>query len=328
MMRTVYILLLRMHPAAFKQRFGDEMLGIFDESAEKGPLMVDLVRSLMRQRMLRPRETPFPVTATADGVPLFYSGEREIPPTSALMRGAVVAFFLFGSISLVMSHRWKQAGLMVGSHHPSPSNILPARADAQPVADLPTEVKVKPYVSRPSIAPYFRLLLVLGALDADEDNAISAAEIENAPAALRTLDRDHDGILSAEECGLKPDARLDAMGLGRARLNFMRIHPVLAALDVNHDGVISESEIRNSAAALRTLDANRDGKLMLGELLPDRPTAMAAGIMEMFDRNGDGRITRDEMPAAFAEGLLDRADEDGKGFVTEEDLVRELMRRK
>ena len=42
---------------------------------------------------------------------------------------------------------------------------------------------------------------VLAALDANHDQVISAAEIANAPIALRALDQDHDGKLTAYECG-------------------------------------------------------------------------------------------------------------------------------
>jgi Ca2+-binding EF-hand superfamily protein len=238
----------------------------------------------------------------------------------------ILGFVLF---FFMMSYPWKQMSLIVGSHHPSPSHILGARTEAVPVADLPAEVKLKPYPFHPPISPYFRFLLVLGALDADQDNVISAAEIENAPAALWTLDKNHDGKLTAEECGLKPDANLDPMALGRVRLTFMRVHPVLAALDTNHDGEISESEIRNAAAALRTLDANGDGKLVENEIRPDRAVLMASNIMLDLDANGDGRISPDERKGAIAvrlRGILDRADREAKGYVTEEDLVREFYR--
>jgi hypothetical protein len=320
-MRWFYILLLRLHPAPFRWRFGDEMLAIFDESSEKASLVADGALSLLRQTMLRQPSFAFSPTTAPDGVPLFYSAEAEIPRLSALMPGALVALLVFGLFSAVMSHRWRQTYLIVGSHHPSPSHLLGAHTDAQAVTDLPAEVKVNPYPFHPPVSAYFRFLLVLGALDVDQDNVISAEEIENAPAALWRLDKNHDGMLTAEECGLKPDENLDPLKLGSVRLNFMRIHPVLAALDANHDGVISESEIRNAAAALRTLDANHDGKLVERELLPDQAIAMAAGIMEMLDKNGDGKITKDERRGAFAAELLDRADRDGKGYVTEEDLV-------
>ena len=218
---------------------------------------------------------------------------------------------------------------IVGSHHPSPSHILGAHTEAQPVADLPSQVKLEPYPFHPPISPYFRFLLVLGALDADQDNVISAAEIENAPAALWKLDKNHDGKLTAEECGFKADSRLDPMQLGRARLAFMQIHPVLAALDTNQDGEISESEIRNAAAALRTLDRNGDGKVVEGEVRPDRAVLMASNLMLTLDANGDGKISKEERKGALAvrfRDILDRADRDAKGYVTEEDLVREFYR--
>jgi hypothetical protein len=49
----------------------------------------------------------------------------------------------------------------------------------------------------------------------------------------------------------------------------MRLNPVLAALDADHNGQISAAEIQNSPAALKTLDKNGDGRLVADELLPD-----------------------------------------------------------
>ena len=47
--------------------------------------------------------------------------------------------------------------------------------------------------------------------------------------------------------------------------------PIIAALDANHDGVIDETEIANAPAALKTLDKNGDGKLTMDELMGPRP---------------------------------------------------------
>ncbi len=49
------------------------------------------------------------------------------------------------------------------------------------------------------------------------------------------------------------------------------VPPLVAALDANHDGVIDETEIANASAALKTLDKNGDGKLTMDELRPPRP---------------------------------------------------------
>jgi hypothetical protein len=47
--------------------------------------------------------------------------------------------------------------------------------------------------------------------------------------------------------------------------------PLMEALDVNHDGVIDADEIANAPAELKTLDKNGDGKLTQDELRPQRP---------------------------------------------------------
>src|SRR5262249_364459 len=136
--------------------------------------------------------------------------------------------------------------LIIGSRHPRP-NLLPVSrasiAEVQPT----TEVKVEAPSDDPLraiAARYFNRIRVLWGLDVNADLAISAGEIAAAPVLLLKLDKDHDGNLSPDECGFT---------IGDP-VQFMRNNPVLAALDRDHDGVISEAEIRNSPAALRSLD--------------------------------------------------------------------------
>jgi len=47
--------------------------------------------------------------------------------------------------------------------------------------------------------------------------------------------------------------------------------PLVAALDANHDGVIDADEIANASKALKKLDKNGDGKLTQEELRLPRP---------------------------------------------------------
>jgi Ca2+-binding EF-hand superfamily protein len=189
----------------------------------------------------------------------------------------------------------------------------------------------------PSI--YFRVIRVLGVLDADHDGVISAAEIANAPASLRSLDQNHDGTLSPGECGqafadnpaksARIEAKLDPQFLKRARLDFMRSHPVLAALDADHNGEISASEIQNAPAALKGLDKNGDGRLTQDEILPD-PVVFAVAVIMRLDENGDGQISKDERSTELAgryRDFLDAADQNKDGVVTEEEVTNELRRR-
>ena len=49
----------------------------------------------------------------------------------------------------------------------------------------------------------------------------------------------------------------------------MQLMPLYIALDKNKDNKLSESEIANAVAALRTLDKNRNGVIDTEELAPD-----------------------------------------------------------
>jgi len=106
MIRFIYACLLRMHPARFRRRFGEEMLWIFDEAAAErrtAPLFADAVLSLWRQWTLRSEFWHQPDTANRvvpDGVPVFYVGEGDTPRTGALIHGEVRDWRCGGSTGL------------------------------------------------------------------------------------------------------------------------------------------------------------------------------------------------------------------------------------
>jgi len=179
-------------------------------------------------------------------------------------------------------------------------------------------------------AMYFRVILVLGALDADHDGIISPSEVANAPIVLRGLDLNHDGKLTPDECGQGPgDASIRGDVAEHARIEFMHLNPVLAALDADHNGEISAREIQNAPTALNALDKNDDGKLTQDEVLPD-PMANAVGFVMRLDANGDRKISKNERSGELArryQELLDAADQDKDGVVTEGELITEIQRR-
>jgi D-alanyl-D-alanine carboxypeptidase len=106
--RLFYRCLLRLHPAAFRREFADEMLWIFDQIAEKqrtAPLFADAAASLARQWVLRgawgklPAADAVPVPATATfawehiGVP----GARL--PFSRMIQGSAAAMVFLAVLS-------------------------------------------------------------------------------------------------------------------------------------------------------------------------------------------------------------------------------------
>jgi collagen type III alpha len=172
------------------------------------------------------------------------------------------------------------------------------------------------------------------ALDADGDGIISAAEIANAPAALKKLLKNGADHLTMEDLrpprreggpegggpggpqgggdqkrqkrgdGPRPDGAPGAGGppggpaggpqggpesavspggpgaggpQGGPGGGHRPVPPIIAALDANHDGIISADEINNASAALKTLDKNGDGQLTEDEYRPKRPQGGGPG---------------------------------------------------
>ncbi len=339
-MCRAYQVSLYAYPPDFRRRYGREMLQLFrdrvrDVVRARGlaglpglalHCVSDWLRTTLREGVASMNSSvpvPTPPDRIYDGVPAFYTCGSEIPRPAALVHGGFLSIATFVAVSLLIGIGGAHQPWLIGSHHPSPSHLLPARTEAEPV-DIDTEVKARPYPEQPPVSPYFKLMLVLAALDANRDNVISTEEMANAPAALRTLDTDHDGKLSPEECGAHLGDAPDPAAAGKA---FMRIHPVLAALDSTRNGEISALEILDSTASLKTLDANGDGRLTENELLPDPATSAALRLMAALDKDGDGSLSMNERSGEIGtrfRDLLDRADRNRDGVVTEEELMAEF----
>jgi hypothetical protein len=265
MLRWLYARLMDLHPAAFRERFAEEMSEIFERERAPVRLLADAALSLWRQWMLR-TEFHHPAAPASFGLI-----EPYRPHPAAFVYGGLMTIGVFWFVAAAMNHATVPR-FWIGVHHPSP-HLLPVRRSSVEGAELSATVKVRPEPEdplRPIAAKYFKIIRVLDALDADQDLIISQWEITTAPGALRRLDRNHDGKLSAEECGFYLGGEVSSEAVERARTLFMRENPVLAVLDSNHDGEISASEIDHSAAALRTLDQNGDGSLEAFEILPRR----------------------------------------------------------
>ena len=134
---------------------------------------------------------------------------------------------------------------------------------------------------------------------------------------------------------------------------FMRMVPVMTALDADGDGEISAAELVEATAHLKKLDVNNDGKLSPEELRPNFPAGpggfggppggpggfpggpggfggppggggangeeLATRLME-FDADKDGKLTSEELPARM-QGMLTRGDADKDGKLTKEEIL-------
>jgi hypothetical protein len=82
MLRSLYRFLLALHPAAFRQRFAGEMLGIFDEASETGgaaSLLADASLSLTRQWLVRSGLWMWAAASIAGLVPLLLAFGSFLP---------------------------------------------------------------------------------------------------------------------------------------------------------------------------------------------------------------------------------------------------------
>ena len=340
MLKTCYSLLLRLHPAPFRQSYEKEMLAIFDDVAAcEGVLglFIDAAVSLFRQWVLRPefrRTATGAVVAVASGdVPLLASLESYTMRPAVFLIGCLLSVTLLSLVVTASIRPGKLPSWLIGVHKAS-GNMLPVSRSSLMETEPNTLVKLGQAPENPwrAVASvYFNLIPVLKSLDADGDFVISPWEIVTAPSALRRLDLNHDSKLSPEECGFslggRPEDAPDPEFVREAKKIFMRTHPVLAALDADHDGEISAEEIRDSSRYLRTLDSNGDGFLTPDEVIPEHAASQAAGIFLRLDKDRDDRISAGERESEEAEslrGILTNADRNRDGVTTLAELTREL----
>ena len=123
----------------------------------------------------------------------------------------------------------------------------------------------------------------LMAFDANGDGKLQKSELpERMQAIFERGDANHDGVLTPDEIRAMARAQqpTGASGRGGEREReggrgrggpegMMRMDPIFAALDTNHDNTLSAEEIDAAPAALKTLDKNGDGKLTEDEVRPN-----------------------------------------------------------
>jgi len=114
MLRPFYRCVLCLHPRAFRQRFADEMLSIFDHTAGKPAairLLADGLISLARQWTLRPEfwhehELSPSQQPAPDGIPSFYTLDPFRPRAGAVIHGLVLSTLVFCLTCFAIRYSW------------------------------------------------------------------------------------------------------------------------------------------------------------------------------------------------------------------------------
>lgn len=123
--------------------------------------------------------------------------------------------------------------------------------------------------------------------------------------------------------------------------------PIIMALDIDKDGVISAVEIRNAAQSLAALDSDGDGKLSRNEthVLDDKKKTtkvstkkpekrktypfiggytneyFADVMLAKFDADDNGQLEFKEMPSTVV-AILPRVDADSDKILTRKELIQ------
>lgn len=107
--------------------------------------------------------------------------------------------------------------------------------------------------------------------------------------------------------------------------------PVMAALDTDQDGELSEEEINGAVAALKKLDKNNDKKLAGDEIRPQfgpggpggprpDPAQMVERMMQ-GDADKDGKLSKEEMPEWLRDDeRFGRLDTNSDGFADKAEI--------
>ena len=105
-------------------------------------------------------------------------------------------------------------------------------------------------------------------------------------------------------------------------------YPMFEAIDTNGDQVITSRELSRAIKAIKSLDANGDGKITLAEASPPPrgrgpggdPAQIVDRIMQN-DQNGDGKLQPEEVPDRLMR-MLRGGDANGDGAIDMDELSK------
>ena len=155
----------------------------------------------------------------------------------------------------------------------------------------------------PALLPLMQASPILNAIDVNHDAKIDATELANAPARLKTLDKNNDGKLTRDEAGLPP-------GFGRPA----------------GPGRGGRGEGDRGGDRGRGGDAGRAGDAGGGERnfevpIPGPTADELLAALLTFDKNKDGKLTKAEVPER-QQGIFERGDTDKNGVLDPAELKK------
>ncbi len=162
MLRRIYRCVLRLHPPAFRGRFGDEILSIFDEAKGKLSgfrLLMDSILSLIRQWTLRPEFWSDSVSAPApqaalDGIPSFCTINPFRPRTVAVVPALILSIAVFSLTCVAIKYSWIHVlHVRIPEVQFQAPQWIPPHASATGVPDRTSEPVAQNHAISPRLTP-------------------------------------------------------------------------------------------------------------------------------------------------------------------------------
>jgi Ca2+-binding EF-hand superfamily protein len=220
----------------------------------------------------------------------------------------------------------------------APNNVPPAGPPDAPGAP-----------GEPGFAPGPPANAMFAAIDADADGVITKNELRKAVAQLRKLDTDGDGNITLAEVSPRGAAgpggpagpawdptqfvdRLmedDKNGDGNLSADEVTdtVRPMIEGADQNGDGIFDRAELTAHVQNMRNRAPGGPGGVRGPGGFADRPfdANQMTGQLMRNDRNGDGRLTANEVPPE-AMGMLQGGDQNNDGAIDAREM-QIIMRR-
>jgi Ca2+-binding EF-hand superfamily protein len=169
------------------------------------------------------------------------------------------------------------------------------------------------------------LVTQLMAFDKNGDGVLTSDELPSRMQNLFTrADADHDGKLTADEIrGLANRQAMPQGGASTQNAGATRNDPLLNALDMDHDGVISSTEIASGSKSLLALDTNGDGEITGNEMRMHEasPEERVNHLFDEWDTNKDGKISKAEAPDRMQQ-QFESIDKNGDGYLDKDELLQ------